>query len=125
MVINRIKEKRGYDEKIICIHAVHVLIISGCSSEDKGNSADKNKGEKVSIEVMMFEGGFGSEWVKESAQQYMDENENVEVKVSASPDIHQQLQTRFLSGEVPDLINPGPSFDIQGVIKEGMIRGFG
>ena len=71
---------------------------------------------------MMFEGGFGSEWVKESAQQYMDENENVEVKVTASPDIHQQLQTRFLSGDVPDLINPGPSFDIQGVIREGMIE---
>lgn len=108
--------------KRLFVFMLAFLIISGCSSDGNGNSADKNKGEKVSIEVMMFEGGFGSEWVKESAQQYMDENENVEVKVSASPDIHQQLQTRFLSGDVPDLINPGPSFDIQGVISEGMIQ---
>ncbi len=109
--------------KRLIISMLALILISGCSSSETGSS--KNKGEKegkVSIEVMMFEGGFGSEWVKESAQQYMDANENVEVKVTASPDIHQQLQTRFLSGDVPDLINPGASFDIQGVIKEDMIE---
>lgn len=107
--------------KRILIFMLILILVSGCSAVENEGSKDNEKDKKVSIEVMMFEGGFGSEWVKESAKQYMEENENVDVKVSASPDIHQQLQTRFLSGEVPDLINPGPSFDIQGVIKEEMI----
>jgi N-acetylglucosamine transport system substrate-binding protein len=104
-----------------------LVLLSGCTApwantepDKKGN--DESKGtDKVTLDVMMFEGGFGSEWVKESAEKYMQENKNVTINVTASPDIHQQLQTRFLSNDVPDLINPGPSFDIKGVIRDGMI----
>ncbi len=107
-----------------------ILFLIGCNSNDNTESDssesndtdDSESTEKVEIEVMMFEGGFGSEWVKESAEAYMELHDNVEVKVVASPDIHTQLQTKFLSKDVPDLVNPGPSFDIQGVINEGMIE---
>ncbi|HWO74451.1 MAG TPA: extracellular solute-binding protein [Bacillus sp. (in: firmicutes)] len=97
-----------------------IFLITGCSSN--GNDNDQDSAGKVEIEVMMFEGGFGSEWVKESAKSFMELNDHVEIKVTSSPDIHTQLQTRFLSEDVPDLVNPGPSFDIQGVINEGMIE---
>ncbi|WP_261797571.1 extracellular solute-binding protein [Bacillus testis] len=69
----------------------------------------------------MFEGGLGSEWVKESVKNYMKEHKNITIKLTASPDIHQQLQTRFLSDDVPDLISPGPNFDIMGVLNEGKL----
>jgi ABC-type glycerol-3-phosphate transport system substrate-binding protein len=98
-----------------------ILLMGGCSSSSGSDKTSKENNEKVKLEVMMFEGGFGSEWVKDSAKAYMEKNKNVEIEVISSPDIHQQLQTRFLSKDVPDIINPGPSFDIQGVINDGMI----
>ncbi|KIL49844.1 extracellular solute-binding protein [Jeotgalibacillus soli] len=104
-----------------------ILLLAGCNapwaSDSSGETGTENKDDQVTIEVMMFEGGFGSEWVKSSADAYMEQNENVSVEVIASPDIHQQLQTRFLSNDVPDLMVPGPSFDIMGVINDGKILG--
>ncbi|OCA87749.1 hypothetical protein A8F94_07830 [Bacillus sp. FJAT-27225] len=106
-------------KKFLLLLVALMVIAAGCSSkESTGKGGDK----KVEIEVMMFEGGFGSEWVKESAKAYMEKNKNVNIKITASPDIHTQLQTRFLSKDVPDLMVPGPSFDIQGVIRDGMIE---
>lgn len=102
-----------------------MLALTACGGGGAGNpgSGDGSKatGDKVNIEVMMFEGGFGSEWVKKSAENYMNEHPNVTVEVKASPDIHQQLQPRFLSGDVPDLFNPGPSFDIKGLVNSGQV----
>ncbi|MCM3005365.1 extracellular solute-binding protein [Priestia koreensis] len=87
----------------------------GCSSKSSSS------GGKKEITVMMFEGGFGSDWVKKSADEYMKLHKEVKIKIEASPDIHQQLQPKFLSGDVPDLFNPGPSFDIQGLIASGEV----
>ncbi|RPF54269.1 ABC transporter substrate-binding protein [Aquisalibacillus elongatus] len=102
-------------KKILWTLVLLLVVVAGCTDE-----SDNDDGE-TTVEVMMFEGGFGSEWVKDSAESYMEMNEGVTIDVTSSPDIHQQLQTRFLSDDVPDLIVPGPSFDIQGVIREGMI----
>lgn len=120
-------------KKLLILMMAVTLVLAGCSSgSNNGSSGDSNaggsaspdskpSGDKVTIEVMMFEGGFGSEWVKNSAKQYMDENPNVTIEIQASPDIHQQLQPRFLSGDVPDLFNPGPSFDIMGLVDSGNV----
>lgn len=102
-----------------------MLFLSACGggtgSSTESGSGGKKADEKVKLEVMMFEGGFGSEWVKKSAESYMNEHPNVTVEIKASPDIHQQLQPRFLAGDVPDLFNPGPSFDIKGLVDSGQI----
>lgn len=100
-------------KKSLLVLLTFLLVLTACGSKTS------NKDEKVKLEVAVFEGGFGSEWVKEVAKEYMELNENVEIDIQASPDIHQQLQPKFLSGDVPDLMNPGPSFDIMGVIDNG------
>ena len=88
-------------------------------SKDKDPSGDgKLEGE---LNVMMFEGGFGSDWVKRSAAEYEDMHPGVKIEITASPDIHTQLQTRFISGDVPDIMNPGASVDIQGLVNSGDI----
>ena len=75
----------------------------------------------VEITVMMFEGGYGSDWVVRSAEAFVKENPNIKINVIASPDIHRQLQPRFLSGNAPDIINPGPNFDILSLIGAGEV----
>lgn len=73
------------------------------------------------VTVMMFEGGYGSDWVVRSAEEFVKENPDIRINVIASPDIHRQMQPRFLSGNVPDIINPGPNFDILTLIGDGQI----
>ncbi|HEY4553680.1 MAG TPA: extracellular solute-binding protein [Bacillaceae bacterium] len=102
-----------------------MLLLAACSnggkdkaSGSKGSGSDGKKGE---ISLMMFEGGFGSDWVKRSAAEYEKMNEGVKINITASPDIHTQLQTRFISGDVPDIMNPGAKVDIQGLVNGGDI----
>lgn len=49
-----------------------ILLMGGCSSSSGSDKTSKENNEKVKLEVMMFEGGFGSEWVKDSAKAYME-----------------------------------------------------
>lgn len=109
--------------KITCAFALSLALLVGCSNGDPKTGGKKggDSKEKVKLTMMMFEGGFGSDWVKKSAEEYSKENPNVTVEVLASPDIDQQLQPRVLAGDAPDIINPGPKFDIQGLIADGGI----
>ncbi|XXM71466.1 extracellular solute-binding protein [Lysinibacillus sphaericus] len=109
--------------KRLSVFLVLVLMLAACSSNsagggESGSGSGKDGGE---INLMMFEGGFGSDWVKRSAKEYEKMNPGVKVNVTASPDIHTQLQTRFISGDVPDIMNPGAKVDIQGLISQGEI----
>lgn len=75
----------------------------------------------VEITLMMFEGGYGSDWVVRSAEVFMEQNPDIKINVIASPDIQRQLQPRVLAGNVPDIINPGPNFDVLSMIGAGEI----
>lgn len=103
------------------------LLLAACGDNDKkeNNNAEDNGSKDDALtgelNLMMFEGGFGSDWVKRAAAEYEEMNEGVKINVNASPDIATQLQTRFISGDVPDIMNPGSEFDIQGVVNDGGI----
>ncbi|WP_407267871.1 extracellular solute-binding protein [Radiobacillus sp. PE A8.2] len=88
------------------------------NTNDEGSEEEQLEGE---ISLMMFEGGFGSDWVKRSAAEFEEMHPEVTVNITASPDIHTQLQTRFISGDVPDIMNPGAKVDIQGLVNQGEI----
>jgi len=98
--------------------AVLLLFLVACGS-DEGNVNNDNDStdENIELSIMMFEGGFGSDWVEKSVEEFEEDNPNVSIDLTASPDIDQQLQPRVISGETPDIINPGPSFDIQEFIQ--------
>lgn len=92
------------------------------AKEDNNGNDSSSQEEQIELSIMMFEGGFGSEWVKKSVEEFEEENPNVTIDLIASPDIDQQLQPRVVSGDAPDIINPGPNFDIQGLIEnEGVL----
>lgn len=113
--------------KRLIILLVFILLLSACGtnsgkSEEPNKDTDKNESEKQGeISLMMFEGGFGSDWVKRAAEEYEKMNKGVKINITASPDIATQLQTLFISGNVPDIMNPGAEVDIQGLINGGEI----
>lgn len=98
-----------------------ILLMTACSDDSTESNGKSSNGDNREINLMMFEGGFGSDWVKRSAAEYEEANPGVKINITASPDIHTQLQTRFVSGDVPDIVNPGASVDIQGLVNQGEI----
>src|SRR5262245_35073072 len=59
-----------------------------------------------SIDAVIFNGGYGYDYVKFAADQVKKQSDftGVTIKVSPSTQIAQQLQPRFVGGNPPDLI---------------------
>jgi len=58
-----------------------------------------------STEAVIFNGGYGYDYVQFAAQQMQKQTKGLKVKVSPSTQIGQQLQPRFVAGNPPDLID--------------------
>jgi N-acetylglucosamine transport system substrate-binding protein len=58
-----------------------------------------------STEAVIFNGGYGYDYVQFAAQQMQKQTKGLKVKVSPSTQIAQQLQPRFVAGNPPDLID--------------------
>ena len=108
-------------KKLLVLSLLFISFLAACSDNSKESNGKSGNPDSKEISLMMFEGGFGSDWVKRSAKEYEEANPGVKINITASPDIHTQLQTRFVSGDVPDIINPGASVDIQGLVNQGEI----
>jgi len=57
------------------------------------------------VDVVIFNGGYGIDYVEFAANLMQKNHPNVTVKVSPSTQIAQELQPRFLGGNPPDLID--------------------
>lgn len=58
-----------------------------------------------SIDAVVFDGGYGTEYVAHAGEVLNKTFPNVDVKVSASNGIAQELQPRFVGGDPPDLFS--------------------
>ncbi|GAA2084873.1 N-acetylglucosamine/diacetylchitobiose ABC transporter substrate-binding protein [Pseudolysinimonas kribbensis] len=58
-----------------------------------------------STEAVIFNGGYGYDYVQDAAKQMEKYTKGLKVKVSPSTQIAQQLQPRFVGGNPPDLID--------------------
>jgi N-acetylglucosamine transport system substrate-binding protein len=70
-------------------------------------SADNPFGVPASsaVDAVIFNGGYGIDYVEFAAKQMQTLHEGVTVKVSPSTQIAQELQPRFVAGDPPDLID--------------------
>ena len=57
------------------------------------------------VDAVIFNGGYGIDYVEFAAKQMQTLHEGVTVKVSPSTQIAQELQPRFVAGNPPDLID--------------------
>jgi N-acetylglucosamine transport system substrate-binding protein len=84
---------------------------SGSDDDNKpsaGKKSDTNPfglADKSSIEAVIFNGGYGYDYVTFAADQVKKEFSGTSIKVSPSTKIATELQPRFVGGNPPDLID--------------------
>ena len=87
---------------------------AGSSDDDSDN--DTNGGTKsadnpfgmadgATVDAVIFDGGYGTDYVSFAAAIMQDNFAGSSVKVSATTEIAQELQPRFVGGDPPDLID--------------------
>jgi N-acetylglucosamine transport system substrate-binding protein len=78
-------------------------------SDTKGGtkSADNPFGmaDSASVDAVIFDGGYGTDYVAFAAAIMEKNHDGSSVKVSATTEIAQELQPRFVGGDPPDLID--------------------
>lgn len=77
--------------------------------------------EQTTLQIMAFEGGFGTDWLEEIASEYEESNPDVNIEITASPRIWEQFRPKLLAGNPPDLASPGWGFDLWSAIAEGKV----
>lgn len=77
------------------------------SQETGAVSADNPFGvaENSTVDAVIFNGGYGIDYVEFAAKQMETKHPGVTVKVSPSTKIAQELQPRFVAGNPPDMID--------------------
>ncbi|WP_164667999.1 extracellular solute-binding protein [Virgibacillus doumboii] len=97
--------------KFVWIAVLALLIVAGCSddgsSEDDGSSDDATANDgKVNgtLEIQYFVGGYGDSWWKEVIGDFKEKYPDVEVKEHAGPNINEEMRSRWVSGDPPDVV---------------------
>jgi N-acetylglucosamine transport system substrate-binding protein len=92
-------------------------VLAACAG-DSGDSADDKKGggkvsesnpfgmaDKSSVDAVIFDGGYGTDYVTFAATLMQENHAGSTVKVSPTTEIAPELQPRFVGGNPPDLID--------------------
>ncbi|WP_090087724.1 extracellular solute-binding protein [Lentibacillus persicus] len=77
------------------------------ASEDSGeNTGEASDGEGLSgtLEIQYFVGGYGDSWWKEVIGDFQEEHPDLEIKEHAGPNINEEMRSRWVSGDPPDVV---------------------
>lgn len=77
--------------------------------------------EPVELTFALAFQGYGDAFWKEVADRLQQEYPNITIKFNADPNIWEQLQPQFVTGNVPDLAYPGYQADIQVLALEDQL----
>lgn len=76
-----------------------VAALAGC-----GGSGGENSDGTATLKISFFNGGYGDEWIKAIADEFMKEHKDIKIELDPDPDITQKMTTRLESGaNLPDL----------------------
>jgi N-acetylglucosamine transport system substrate-binding protein len=84
---------------------------SGSDDDNKQQTGTKSSDnpfgmpDKASVDAVIFDGGYGTDYVSFAASIMEKNHSGSSVKVSATTEIAQELQPRFVGGDPPDLID--------------------
>ncbi|GAA2873967.1 carbohydrate ABC transporter, N-acetylglucosamine/diacetylchitobiose-binding protein [Actinoplanes cyaneus] len=83
--------------------------------------------EDAPLEVVIFNGGFGEEYAKAHEALYRGRYPKAEIKHSATQQIAETLQPRFVAGDPPDVIDNsgGSQIDFNGLVSQGALTDLG
>jgi N-acetylglucosamine transport system substrate-binding protein len=79
--------------------------------------------EDAPLEVVIFNGGFGEEYAKSHEKMYTEKYPKAQIKHSATQQIGQTLQPRFVDGSPPDVVNNSGAnqIDFNGLVSQGAL----
>ncbi|WIM99598.1 N-acetylglucosamine/diacetylchitobiose ABC transporter substrate-binding protein [Actinoplanes oblitus] len=79
------------------------------------------------LEVVIFNGGFGEEYAKAHEAMYRERYPKAEIKHSATQQIAETLQPRFVAGDPPDVVDNsgGSQIDFNGLVSQGALTDLG
>lgn len=94
---------------VTAVASVAVLgLLAGCgsgSTGEGGNDGGGAEGEVAgTLEIQYFVGGYGDEWWKSVISDFEEEYPDVTVEQHAGPNINQEMRTRWISGDPPDVV---------------------
>ena len=98
--------------------ALTSVFLAGCGGPE--GSTGKAGGSKV--EVAAFAGGYGIDFYQKAGLEFEKVTKGVTVVVDGGPRVWEQLQPRFVSGDVPDVTFPGWGFDHWTAAYEGQLK---
>lgn len=100
---------RGPAGFVLMVLFILVLAV-GCSSDggsEEGSSDDKTASDgKVNgkLEIQYFVGGYGDSWWKEVIGDFEEKYPDVKVVQHAGPNINEEMRSRWVSGDPPDVV---------------------
>src|SRR4051812_1941700 len=115
-------------------------LLAGCATSggDDKSDAGTYKGTKseqnplgvkqdAPLEVVIFNGGFGEEYAKAHESMYQRRHPKARIKHSATQQISETLQPRFVAGDPPDVVNNsgGSQIDFNGLVSQGALADLG
>ena len=104
--LSELLKRRG----VLLFTAMLLLVFAAaCSSDDKtSGESDDAGGEdgKISgeLEIQYFVGGYGDSWWKEVISDFEDEYPDVEVVEQAGPNINDEMRSRWVANDPPDVV---------------------
>ncbi|WP_202080625.1 ABC transporter substrate-binding protein [Caldalkalibacillus salinus] len=89
-----------------------VLLVVGCSSEsadspeEQGSQGGQSADGEISgeLEIQYFVGGYGDAWWKEVIADFTEQYPDVTVIEHAGPNINEEMRTRWISNDPPDVV---------------------
>jgi N-acetylglucosamine transport system substrate-binding protein len=111
--------------------------LAGCAmggaddkTDSKGQTSANNPlgvKEDAPLEVVIFNGGFGEEYAKAHEAMYQQRYPKAQIKHSATQQIAETLQPRFVAGDPPDVIDNsgGSQIDFNGLVSQGALTDLG
>ena len=96
----------------------------------KGETSAENPlgvAKDAPLEVVIFNGGFGEEYAKAHEAMYKERFPGAQIKHSATQQISQTLQPRFVNGDPPDVVNNsgGNQIDFNGLVSQNALTDLG
>lgn len=108
--------RRGVVAGVMATPAAGLLTGCAMGGDDDSGDSDSNRGDKSAenpfgakadapLEVVIFNGGYGEDYAKAHEAMYNERFPNSKVTHSATQEISQTLQPRFVDGSPPDVVN--------------------
>ncbi|MFI7541851.1 N-acetylglucosamine/diacetylchitobiose ABC transporter substrate-binding protein [Actinoplanes sp. NPDC049599] len=107
--------------------------MGGGDSADEGAKGRTTAGnplgvkEDAPLEVVIFNGGFGDEYAKAHQAMYRERYPRAPIRHSATQQIAETLQPRFVAGDPPDVVDNsgGSQIDFNGLVSQGALADLG